>query len=387
MNAENDNEKPLAGGPAMSLPERNRRIIRTSVTGIAVNVMLAVLKAFIGILTHSIATTLDAVNIITDAGSSVITIGGNFPGGKEAGQKHPFGHGRIEYLSAMMLGAIVMSAGISSLLEAVRKIVRPETPQYTPVSLIVIGICVLVKISLGKYTSAAGRACSSETLINAGADASMDALISATTIIAALIFITTDISLEAWLGAVISVLIIKTGLEMVLNTLSELLGERTDAEFARRIRETVEAFPEVHGVYDLMFHDYGPGRKAASLHIEVDDMMRAFEVSDLIRRIGVEVYEKHNVFLTAISIYSVNTQDKRAEVLRKEITDMAMSYDHVLQVHGLYLRDNVIRFDVIVDFETEDPAGLCREIAGRIEEVHPELTARVFWDADYSFSE
>ena len=133
------------------IEERNRVIIRTSILGITANVVLALLKALVGMATHSIAITLDAVNNFTDAGSSVITIAGTKLASKKPDKKHPWGHGRIEYLSAMLLGALVLSAGISSLIEAVRKIIDPRTPEYSSVSLILVAVCVLVKIFLGRY--------------------------------------------------------------------------------------------------------------------------------------------------------------------------------------------------------------------------------------------
>ena len=146
------------------IEERNRVIIRTSILGITANVVLALLKALVGMATHSIAITLDAVNNFTDAGSSVITIAGTKLASKKPDKKHPWGHGRIEYLSAMLLGALVLSAGISSLIEAVRKIIDPRTPEYSSVSLILVAICVLVKIFLGRYVTAAGKRANSETL-------------------------------------------------------------------------------------------------------------------------------------------------------------------------------------------------------------------------------
>lgn len=384
-------QEQLAEALRQSTPQdlrtRNRQIVRASVIGIAANVLLAVFKAIIGALTHSIAISLDAVNNLTDAGSSVITIVGTKLASRKPDKQHPYGHGRIEYLSAMMLGAIVMAAGISSLIEAIRKIVRPQTPEYTAVSLAIVGICVLVKIFLGRYVTAAGERLNSQTLVNSGKDATMDAVISATTIIAALVYIITGVSLEAWLGALISVFIIRAAAEMLLSTLSELLGQRADADFSRAIRKTVEVFPEVHGVYDLMFHDYGPNRMTASLHVEVDDTMRAYEISDLIRRISMAVLEKHHVLLTAVGIYSMNTENERAVQLRNEITEIAHGYEHILQVHGFYLRDDNIQFDVIVDFETEDPRALCDEIEAKVHQRHPGLSVQTFWDADFSFSE
>ena len=369
------------------IEERNRVIIRTSILGITANVVLALLKALVGMATHSIAITLDAVNNFTDAGSSVITIAGTKLASKKPDKKHPWGHGRIEYLSAMLLGALVLSAGISSLIEAVRKIIDPRTPEYSSVSLILVAICVLVKIFLGRYVTAAGKRANSETLVNSGRDALLDALVSASTLAAALLYLLYGVSLEAWIGALISVLIIKTGFEMQLNTISEILGQRVDADLVRAVCRTVESFDEVYGVYDMIFHDYGPNRVNGSLHVEVDDAMTAREISDLLRRIAVKVYQEHQVQLTAIGIYSMNTKDRKAMRLREEITKIAMAHNHVLQLHGFSLKENVVQFDIIVDFEADDPEKIRDEIAAGVSAAYPELTVRAFCDADYNFSE
>lgn len=366
---------------------RNQLIIRTSILGISANVMLALLKALVGMATHSIAITLDAVNNFTDAGSSVITIAGTKLASKKPDKKHPWGHGRIEYLSAMLLGTLVLSAGISSMIEAVRKILLPQKAEYTSVSLILVAICVLVKIFLGRYVISAGRRANSETLVNSGRDALLDALVSATTLAAALIYLVYGISLEAWLGALICVLIIRTGVEMQLNTISEILGQRVDPDIVRAVQKTVESFDEVHGVYDMIFHDYGPGRVNGSLHVEVDDTMTAREISDLLRRIAVKVYQEHQVQLTAVGIYSMNIKDKKAVRLREEITKIAMAHSHVLQLHGFSLNDNIVQFDIIVDFEADDPEKIRDEIAAEVSAAYPELTVQAFCDADYTFSE
>ena len=374
-----------------NLPEeagnRDRTIVRTSLLGIGANVLLAAVKAVVGFFTGSIAISLDAVNNLSDAGSGIITIAGTRLAAKRPDRQHPYGHGRLEYLSAMALGAIIMSAGLTSFQESVRKILHPVRPGYTAISLAIVALCILVKVFLGRYTIGTGRSAGSEPLVNAGKDALMDAFLSASTLAAALIFLLTDISSEAWIGCLISVFIIRAGFEMIMNTVSELLGKRVDAGLVHRVQKTVEEFPEVYGVYDLNFHDYGPGRVAGSLQVEVEDTMPAWKVSDLIRRIKKTVYEKHRVLLTAVGIYAMNTGDEKAAVLRRQVTDIAMEYEHVLQVHGFYLKDNMIQFDILIDFDEKDPAALCDAIRDKIRALHPELEVRMFWDADYNFSE
>ena len=201
---------------------RDRKIIRVSLVGIAANLLLAGFKVFVGLLSHSIAIILDAVNNLSDAASSVITIVGTKLAGRSPDKKHPFGHGRIEYLSAMTISLIVLYAGVTSLVESVKKIIHPETPDYRPVTLVIVAVAVFVKIILGTYVKAQGEKLNSDSLVNSGEDAKLDSLISTATLAAALIFIFTKVSLEAWLGAVISVIIIKSGIEMLRETLSKI---------------------------------------------------------------------------------------------------------------------------------------------------------------------
>ncbi|MBQ1791104.1 MAG: cation transporter, partial [Oscillospiraceae bacterium] len=173
---------------------REKTIIRTSIIGIVANVFLAAFKAAVGLMSHSIAIVLDAVNNISDAGSSLITIIGTKLAGMEPDKKHPFGYGRIEYLSAMIISVIVLYAGITSFVESVKKILHPETPDYTPVSLIIVAVAVVVKILLGRYVKRVGERVNSDSLINSGKDAMLDAVISASTLAAAVIFLVFHVS-------------------------------------------------------------------------------------------------------------------------------------------------------------------------------------------------
>ena len=183
---------------------REKTIVKTSVIGIVANVFLAGFKAVIGLMSNSIAIVLDAVNNISDAGSSLITIVGTKLAGREPDKKHPFGYGRIEYLSAMIISVIVLYAGITSFVESVKQIIHPETPDYNAVSLIIVAVAVVVKILLGRYVKSVGVKVNSDALINSGEDATLDSVISASTLVAAGIFLIFHVSLEAWLGAVIS---------------------------------------------------------------------------------------------------------------------------------------------------------------------------------------
>ncbi len=365
--------------------KREKIIIRTSIIGILANVLLAAFKAGVGLLSNSIAIVLDAVNNLSDALSSVITIVGARVAGKEPDKKHPFGHGRVEYISALAIGGIVLYAGVTSLVESIKKIIHPVTPDYATVSLIIVAVAVLVKIGLGLYVKSSGERVNSDSLINSGKDALLDAVISAATLAAALVFTFSGISLEAYLGALISLAIIKAGIEMLSETVSKLLGEPGDIELLQAIKATVRSFPQVKGAYDLILHNYGPDTYNGSVHIEVEDSLTVTELDDLNRAIAIEVYKKHNVILTAIGVYSIDTKDPEIKKLREEIAGRVLSHEHVKQIHGFYYnkKENSIRFDVVIGFDAESRRAVCDEILKDLESAYPGTEFQLAMDIDY----
>lgn len=363
-----------------------KKIIRTSIIGIVANVFLAAFKAVIGILTNSIAIVLDAVNNISDAGSSLITIIGTKLAGKEPDKKHPFGYGRIEYLSAMVISVIVLYAGITSFVESVKKIIHPETPEYTTISLIIVGVAVFVKIILGRYVKSVGVKVNSNSLINSGEDATLDSVISASTLVAAIVFLISGLSLEAWLGAVISVVIIKSGFEMLKETISQILGEQNDPELAKSIKQTVTGFPDVNGAYDLVLNNYGPDSWNGSIHIEVPDTYSADRLDQLIRDIQTAVYIKHNVILTAVGVYSENTKDEESIEVRKKVHDIVFSHEYVKQMHGFYMiKDKkTLRFDIVISFDAKDRKAVYNEVIADVQKAFPDYQLQTAMDTDFA---
>ena len=365
---------------------REKIIIRTSVIGIIANVFLAAFKAVVGLMTHSIAIILDAVNNISDAGSSCITIAGTKLAGKEPDRKHPFGYGRIEYLSAMIISVIVLYAGVTSLVESVKQILHPETPDYNAVSLVIVAVAVVVKILLGRYVKSVGKKVNSDSLVNSGEDATLDSVISASTLAAAGIFLAFGVSLEAWLGAVISVVIIKSGVEMLRDTISRLLGEQNDPDLAKKIRQTVLSFDGVQGAYDLVLNNYGPESWNGSIHVEVPDTYSADRLDRLLREIQSAVYKQHNVILTAIGVYSVNTKDAEAIEVREKIREIVFAHPHVRQMHGFYLirEEKTIRFDLVISFDAKDRKAAFAEAVADVQKAFPDYRLQTAMDTDFS---
>ena len=365
---------------------RDKVIVRTSVIGILANVFLAAFKAAAGLLSHSIAVVLDAVNNLSDATSSVITIIGVKLAGREADKKHPFGYGRIEYLTALIISLIVLYAGVTSFTESVKKIIAPETPDYSALTLVIIAVGVAVKIVLGRYVKGVGERVNSDSLVNSGEDATLDSIISASTLAAAAIYLIFHVSLEAWLGAIISLVIIKSGVEMLRDTLSRILGERADAELARAIKATVMECGGIEGVYDLVLNNYGPDAFNGSVHVEVPDTYTANELDELLRRIQVTVYAKHHVILTAIGVYSVNTKDEKAIATREKVSELLLSHPYVTQMHGFYLNEaqKSIRFDIVVSFDAPSRHTAFDEAVNKVRAAYPDYQIVAAMDTDFS---
>ena len=365
--------------------KRGRVIIRASIIGIVANVFLAGFKALIGIISSSISIVLDAVNNLSDALSSVITIIGTKLAGREADKKHPFGYGRIEYLSSLVISGIVLYAGVTSLVESIKNIINPKEPDYSVVSLVIVGLAVFVKIGLGLFVKTTGEKVNSDSLINSGKDALLDSVISSATLVAALIFTFSGVSLEAYLGAIISLVIIKAGFEMLSDTVSKLLGEPGDVQLLQDIKKTVCEFPGVRGAYDLILHNYGPDTYSGSIHIEVDDDFKIDRLDELTREIMVAVNQKYHVLLTAVGVYSVNTKDEDTIRLKEEIGKLVLAHKFVKQIHGFYYskKEQSVRFDVVISFDAESRQAVFAEVYEELKAKYPNLQFALAMDMDY----
>ena len=366
---------------------REQVIVRTSVVGILANVALAAFKAFVGFLSNSIAVVLDAVNNLTDALSSVITIVGTKLAGKPADRKHPFGYGRVEYLSTLVIAIIILYAGITAMVESVKKIITPDTPDYSTISLVIIAVAVVVKVVLGLYVKSTGQRVNSDSLVASGKDALMDSIISLSVLVAAFVFVLWGVSLEAYLGVIIAIMIIKTGLETMWDTISKILGERSETALAHDIKQTVlSADSGISGVFDLVLSDYGPDRHLASVHIEVPDTWTAAKIDTVTRKITAEVYQHHNVFITAVSVYSVDTTNADVVAIRERVAEIVSSHKNALQMHGFFadIAAKDIRFDVVVSFDEKDRVALCNTIADEVRAAFPGYTVMVQPDTDMS---
>ena len=361
--------------------DRQRKIIKTSIIGIVVNLILVAFKATIGILVNSIAITLDAVNNLTDALSSIITIIGTKLAGKAPDKNHPYGYGRIEYFSSVIIATIVLWAGITALQESWPKIFNPDVTSYTTVSLIIIAVAVIVKFILGRYVKGIGEKINSQALVASGSDAFFDAILSLSTLIAAIISIFFHISLEGILGVIISLVIIKASIDMLKETIDSMIGVRVDSELSKKIKDSVEEVDGVWGAYDLILHNYGPENMIGSVHVEVDDDLTAEDIHTLSRVISTKVYGELSIILT-VGIYARND---KYEYIRRDLEEITSEYEEVLQIHGFYVyeTEKLISFDIIVDFDA-DREKVKEEILSKIKAQYPEFNYLIIDDYDIS---
>ena len=368
---------------AVLAANREKTIVKTSVIGIITNLLLVGFKAFVGLISNSIAVILDAVNNLSDALSSVVTIIGAKLGAKQPDKKHPLGYGRIEYLSSMIVAALVLYAGITSLVESIKKIIHPDAADYSTVSLIIIAVAIAVKLVLGLYVRKQGKKVSSGALEASGSDALFDAILSASVLASAIVYLIWDVSLEAYVGVVIAGFIIKAGIEMMIETLNEIIGKREDAETTKELKEIICAEENVLGAYDVTLFNYGPNKNYGSVHIELPDTMSVDEVDRITRRIQTDVFKKTGVILTGIGVYSYNTSDDEAAKMRNAIQKTVMAHDWALQMHGFYAdtEKKTIRFDVVVSFEVDRKEAL-ETLFGEVKALYPEYDILIVPDVD-----
>ena len=368
---------------AVLAADREKAIVKTSIVGIVTNILLVGFKAFVGLVSNSIAVILDAVNNLSDALSSVVTIIGAKLGAKQPDKKHPLGYGRIEYLSSMAVAALVLYAGITSLVESVKKIIWPEAADYGTVSIIIISVAIVVKLVLGLYVKKQGKKVNSGALTASGSDALFDAILSSSVLASAVIYLSWHVSLEAYVGVVIAGFIIKAGIEMMIETLNDIIGKREDAESTKELKEIICAENAVLGAYDVTLFNYGPNKNYGSVHIELPDDLSVDDVDRITRKIQTDVFRKTGVILTGIGVYSFNTSDDEAAQMRNAVQKTVMEHDWALQMHGFYAdtEKKTLRFDAVISFDADRREAL-ETLYREMKDLYPDYDVLIVPDVD-----
>ena len=382
-------------GIMASKNKRERVVVQTSAISIGANILLAGFKAMVGLLSNSIAIVTDAVNNLSDALSSIITIVGTKLAGKTPDKKHPYGYGRIEYVASLTVSAIVLYAGITAAIESVKKIFEPEDVTYDTLTLVVLVAGIIVKFILGLYVKKKGRDVKSDSLVASGVDAFNDAILSISVLASAVIYLIWQVNIEAYVGVVVSVFIIKAGVGLIRDAVNSVLGTRAESELTRGIRREILKDKRIKGAFDLVLNDYGPDKYMGSVHIEIPASLTAAEIDKMSRDITRRVAEKYGVLLHTVGVYSINTTDKHITEAHEKVRQIVFSHDGVLQMHGFYLEEDekqsgrgkrrgVLSFDIILDFKIKDREAVYRQIFDEVAREFPGWKIAITLDVDAS---
>ncbi|MDU8923841.1 cation diffusion facilitator family transporter [Pasteurellaceae bacterium LIM206] len=363
---------------------RNKKIIRVSIFSIVLNLILVSVKVFVGLVTNSISVMLDALNNLSDSLSSIITIIGTKIAARAPDKEHPYGYGRIEYLTAIMIAVIIIIAGLTAMKESIEKIINPEPTTYTSVSLLIISIGIAVKFFMGKYVKRAGRSLSSHALQASGTEALYDSLRAMGTLISALLSFYWGLNVDAWLGVVISFGIIQSGYERFKETVDNIIGVRGDEALLQQLKSKIQSYPGVSGVYDLMLHNYGPLETIGSVHIEVPDSMDARQIHHLTREIQLDIVSQFGIVMT-VGIYAANDSDPLAAAMKQDLLHILSEYKEVVEFHGFYAASDyhIVTFDLIFDFGVNNQQELKDVIRSRIQAKYPAYRFNIIVDSNF----
>ena len=373
----------------MKSAARNKKIIQTSIIGIIGNLILVGMKVTIGLIVNAISIVSDGINNLTDALSSLITIIGTKLSGKKPDKEHPYGHGRIEYITSFIIALLIVSAGVIAIFEAVSGLIKQtEVAKYTTLSLIIIAAGIVIKAGIAVLYKINGKRYNSDALSASGTEAIGDIILSTSTLVVAIIcfFVTgaAKIRLENYLSILIGLFIIKAGIDVLREAISNIVGKRADQELINGIKTAVNTFPEVQGAYDLILNNYGPDRMIGSIHIQVDDDLKAKDIHRLTRQIQEKIFNEYGIVLT-VGIYA-NNDSEEAAVIKKDILALTQNNKDVNQIHGFYMDNEkkLVTFDIIIEYTCEDHEGIKNSILQTLKEKHPDYNFYIVEDMDIS---
>ncbi len=323
------------------------------ITGILLNLFLSLLKLMAGLLTGAISITVDAINNLSDAGSSVVTLLGFYLAGKKADNNHPFGHGRMEYLSGLFVSVLVLLVGVELLKSSLDKILRPSPVEFSWLSVGILCLSVLVKIWMCLFNRTLGRRILSTAMLATAADSLADTAATGTVLLGLLAGRFLNLQMDGWVGFAVSLFVIKTGWSSIKDTVDPLLGTPADPALLTSIEERVLSRPELLSVHDMILHDYGPGRRMMSLHAEVPADCDIVTVHDVIDHVEREIKAVYGI--EAVIHMDPVCQDGETTRLRQQVTDLLHGIDPALTLHDFRMSEgpdhtNLI-FDVVAPYE------------------------------------
>ena len=335
-----------------------------SILGVGANVLLFMLKLIVGTLSGSVAITADAVNNLSDASSNIVSLLGFKLAMKPADEDHPYGHGRFEYLSGLMVAVMILVIGVELLKDSVEKILNPERVAMNPALVLVLLGSILIKLWMAAFNRRIGRKIDSKTLLATADDSRNDVIATSAVLASTLIGHFTGLMLDGWMGAAVAMFILVSGFSLVRHTIDPVLGAAPTREQVDAIREKLESYPGVLGTHDLLVHDYGPGRQFASVHLEMDAKADPLVSHDLIDSIERDFLREENLHLV-IHYDPVTTDDPRVEMLRSRILEIVHGMHDDMTIHDLRIvqgnAQTKVVFDCVVPYGCRIPGKMIRE--------------------------
>ncbi len=359
----------------------------TGIFGIISNIFLFAVKIILGTLTASISITADAINNLSDAGSSSITLFGFKIAGKPADAKHPYGHARMEYISGLIVSCIITSIGFDLFISSIERIITPVETSYSVVSIIILVLSIGVKLYQGIVYRTAGKRINSASLIAASTDSINDVISTSVVVVGSIIGLTTNINLDGWLGLAVALFVVYSGVKLIFETSDPLLGAAPDEELVAKLSEKILSYDGVIGIHDLVVHNYGFGRCFASVHAEVPAEKNILESHDTIDNIEFDVLKEMNVHLV-IHLDPVETDNHELNVLKAAVQCIIESKDKDISMHDFravfgHTHTNII-FDVNVPFEFDiDDDELCNYITKEVKKLDPKYNTVITVDRNY----
>ncbi len=366
--------------------KRSKKIKNAANTGIGVNVALGGVKILIGYLSGSVAVISDGANNATDSISSLVTLIGYRFSKKRPTKEHPLGYGRVEYLSALLVGFLILMTGFSFFSGSIDAIRNPHDMSVSMVMIGVLSLTVLVKIWLWRMNTKVGKETGSEALIASGADALSDVLTSLVTIIAAFVSRFTTFPIDGWAGLLVSLFIIWNGISSILSTSDSILGERPKKDDLEKIRSIISSFPPLSGGYDIRIHAYGPDSAVGTIDVEVPFTASAESVYEAMMKAKEQIKKEMGIDFT-FGMNATNQDDP--EVIRMRDTTlktMQMISSDVIGIHGFHVHfeEKKIEFDVVVDFALKDHNKFRKGMSSALEKAFPGYSVEFNIDLDYS---
>lgn len=359
-------------------------ITTTSVLGILVNLMVAGAKIIFGMLASSIAIISEGLNNAADVMTSVLTLIGTKLASKHPDAEHPFGYGRIEYFTGLIISVLILFTGAQVLMSSVKLIFNPEELRISYVSLAVVAVSAVIKFLLGTYTLAMGKKADSSALEALGLDSRSDSFLSAVTIISALAFLLFHISIDAYAGIFTSFIILRAGLEVLKSTMSELLGRPGEKELAQRLYKRIRSTEGIINAVDMMLHNYGPDAYSGSVNVEMDHKLTVGEMYQIIHKLQLDIMHEEKVVLV-FGIYAVDNDSPYVVQLRQHVANYVKEHEHVVSYHAIYMEpgtDNIY-CDLIVDYDLRDWDALDADFKKYMKVYYPDKVIQLTIETEF----